>query len=317
MSNTLRLLLSGLLLFPLLGFAQSECSIDVSVADITKGDIVPEAINQRLQAKLSQAIGKAGLVSAPFDSRFFVAGRFDDAYNDVTAGPLQKVYVKTTLTLYIGDADEQKVFASESFDLSGVGGSDTQAYTRALNKLGASNPRLVEFLQAGHEKIIDYFDANFESYINKARQAMSARNFDEALYYATAIPSCCKGYRQANSLALEILTKSMDINGQKLLAQARGAWAADPTASGAAEAHSYLSQIDPEASCYSEALALSKQISQATKKQWEFENITKYQNSVELEKRRISAAKEIGVAWAKSRPRTVNRYVFIHPGYRY
>lgn len=312
MSNTMRLLLSGLLLFPLFGFAQSECSIDVSVADITKGDIVPEAINQRLQAKLSQAIGKAGLVSAPFDSRFFVAGRFDDAYNDVTAGPSQKVYVKTTLTLYIGDADEQKVFASESFDLSGVGGSDTQAYTRALNKLGASNPRLVEFLQAGHDKIIDYFDANFESYINKARQAMAARDYDQALYYATVIPQCCSGYPQASRLALEIYTQSINHNGKKLLALARGAWAADPSAAGAAEAHSYLSQIDPEASCYSEALALSQQISQTTKKQWDFEHVTKYQNSVELEKRRISAAKEIGVAWAKSRPRTVNRYVFIH-----
>lgn len=298
-------------------YAQGECTIDVSIADITKGDVVPAAINSKLEGKLTQALGKAGMISAPYDSRFFVAGRFDDAFNDISGGPSQKVYVKTTLTLYIGDADEQKVFASESFELSGVGGSDQQAYTRALNKLSAGNKQLVDFLRNGQQKIIDYFDANYQSYINNAKKAMAARNYDEALYYATAIPSCCKGYAQANELAMQIYKQNMNYTAQQLLAKARGAWAADPTAEGAAEAHMYLSQIDPEASCAAEAQALSKQISQTTQKQWEFENVTKYNNAVELEKHRITAAKEVAVAWAKSRPKQVNRYVFITPGYRY
>lgn len=298
-------------------YAQGECTIDVSIADITKGDVVPAAINSKLEGKLTQALGKAGMISAPYDSRFFVAGRFDDAFNDISGGPSQKVYVKTTLTLYIGDADEQKVFASESFELSGVGGSDQQAYTRALNKLSAGNKELVDFLRNGQQKIIDYFDSNYQSYINNAKKAMAARNYDEALYYATAIPSCCKGYAQANELAMQIYKQNMNYTAQQLLAKARGAWAADPTAEGAAEAHMYLSQIDPEASCAAEAQALSKQISQTTQKQWEFENVTKYNNAVELEKHRITAAKEVAVAWAKSRPKQVNRYVFITPGYRY
>ncbi|MDE5980059.1 MAG: hypothetical protein K2G84_08515, partial [Muribaculaceae bacterium] len=136
-------------------------------------------------------------------------------------------------------------------------------------------------------------------------------------YYVTAIPSCCKGYDEASRMALEIYSQSMNHSAQQLLAQARAAWAADPTATGAAEAHTFLSQIDPEASCYAEAQALSKQISQTTKQQWEFENVTKYKNQVELEKQRINAAKEVAVAWAKSRPKTVNRYVFLTPGYRY
>lgn len=298
-------------------YAQGECTIDVSIADITKGDVVPAAINSKLEGKLTQALGKAGMISAPYDSRFFVAGRFDDAFNDISGGPSQKVYVKTTLTLYIGDADEQKVFASESFELSGVGGSDQQAYTRALNKLSAGNKQLVDFLRTGQQKIIDYFDANYQSYINNAKKAMAARNYDEALYYATAIPSCCKGYAHANELAMQIYKQNMNYTAQQLLAKARGAWAADPTAEGAAEAHMYLSQIDPEASCAAEAQALSKQISQTTQKQWEFENVTKYNNAVELEKHRITAAKEVAVAWAKNRPKQVNRYVFITPGYRY
>ena len=97
-----------------------DCDLEISIANITKGDVVPEAVHSRLEAKLTRALSKAGIVAAPYDAQFFIAGRFDDAYNDIISGPSQKVVVKTTLTLYIGDADNQKVFASESFDLKGL-----------------------------------------------------------------------------------------------------------------------------------------------------------------------------------------------------
>lgn len=292
-------------------FAQNNCTIDVSIAPISRGDAVPEAINTKVEAKLTQAMGKAGLTVAPYDSRFFVAARFDDAFNDVTGGPSQKTYVKTTVTLFIGDADDQKVFASESFELSGVGSTEQMAYTKALGKLSASNPQLLNFLEKGQKQIIEYYDAHYKEIINKAQQAKNARNYSEALYYASSIPSCCVGYSQAHNLTMSILNDSRDYEGQMLLAKARAAWAANPTADGAAEAHNYLSQIDPASSCFGAAQSLNAEMTKTTKQQWEFENVTKYNNEIALEKQRINAAKEAAVAYAKSRPKVVNRYVFL------
>lgn len=292
---------------------QEKCDIDISVADITKGDIVPSVINSKVEGKLSQALSKAGMTSAPYDSRFFIAARFDDAFNDVTGGPSPKNIVKTTLTIYIGDADEQKIFSSESFELKGVGSTEQLAYTRALNSIGGGNEKLVKFIESGKQKIIDYFNNNYQSYINKAHQLMASRNYDEALYYATVIPSCCKGYAEAQNLAMRIYNQSMNFTASSLLAKARAAWAADPSAEGAAKAHEFLSQIDPEANCASEAKAFGEEVAKTTQKQWEFENVTKYKDAMSLQQRRIDAAKEIGVAWAKSRPQLVNRYVFITP----
>lgn len=292
---------------------QEKCDIDISVADITKGDVVPAAINSKIEGKLTQAMSKAGMISAPYDTRFFIAARFDDAFNDVTGGPSPKNIVKTTLTIYIGDADEQKIFTSESFELKGVGSTEQLAYTRALNSIGGGNEKLVKFIESGKQKIINYFDNNYQSYINKARQQMASRNFDEALYYATVIPSCCKGYSEAQNLAMTIYNQSMNYTASSLLAKARAAWAADPTATGAAKAHDFLSQIDPEANCAAEAKAFGEEIAKTTQKQWEFENVTKYNDAVSLQQRRIDAAKEIGVAWAKNRPKQVNRYVFLTP----
>lgn len=295
-------------------FAQ-DCDIEIAIANITKGEVVPAAVNSRLEGKLVGALSRAGIVAAPYDAQFFIAGRFDDAFNDITSGPSQKVAVKTTLTLFIGDADNQKIFASETFELKGVGSSDTQAYTNAMSRLNASNTQLVEFLRKGKDKIVEYFDNNYTKYLNDAQKAVAQRDFGQALYYANQIPACSRGYAEANALAMNIYSQSMNHDAQKLLQQAKAAWAADPTETGAAEAHRYLSQIDPQASCRAEADALSSQISKTTQKQWEFENVTKYNNAVALEKQRINAAKEVAVAWAKNRPKTVNRYVFIHSRY--
>lgn len=302
--------------------AQDRCDIDIATVNITKGDVVPEAVDSRLQAKLSQALSKAGLTSVDYDSRFFVAGRFDDAINDITGGPNPKVLVKTTLTVYIGDAEEKKIFSSESFELKGVGSTDQQAYTNALKSISGSNEKLVSFLKAGKQKIIDYYDVNYRKYLDNARKQMASRNYEEALFYATAIPSCCVGYGEATALSLQIYNQSMNYESQQLLAKARAAWAADPSADGAALAYSYLAQIDPSASCASEARALGEDITRTTKNQWEFENVTKYKDQIELEKRRINAAaeserrrleaaKEVAKAYAKSRPQIISRYYFV------
>lgn len=302
--------------------AQNNCDIDIATVNITQGEIVPAAVDSRLQSRLSQALSKAGLTSVDYDSRFFVAGRFDDAINDITGGPNQKVLVKTTLTIYIGDAEEKKIFSSETFELKGVGSSDQQAYSNALKSINGSNEKLVDFLRSGKQKIINYYNANYQRYLDNAKKQMAARNYAEALFYATSIPSCCVGYDQATNLALQIYNQSMNYESQQLLAKARAAWAADPSADGAAVAYSYLSQIDPSASCAAEAKALGNEMTKTTKKQWEFENITKYKDQIELEKkridadarnerRRLEAAKEIAKAYANSRPRVVNRYYFV------
>ncbi|MDE7381168.1 MAG: hypothetical protein K2N03_03450 [Muribaculaceae bacterium] len=325
---TRKLLGFAILAAPFLGYAQ-ECDIEIAIANITKGEVVPESVNSRLEGKLTSALSKAGIVAAPYDAQFFVAGRFDNAYHDITGGPSQKVGVKTTLTLYIGDAENQKIFASETFDLKGVGNNDTQAYSNALNRISPSNTQLTEFLRKGKDKIVEYFDTHYQEYINNAEKAEGARNWDEALFYLNQIPACCQGYEQAQALAVKLLDTRMNHDSAKLLQQAEAAWAADPTESGAREAHKYLSQIDPASSNIAQAKALSDKIGKAVQKQWEFENVTKYKDSLEMEKlrmketterhrinsevekTRIRAVRDVARAYAQSRPRVVNRYVFI------
>jgi len=304
--------LGAVLAFGLTATAQRNCDIDIAITNITKGDVVPGSVNSALEAKLAQALSKAGIVAAPYDAQFFVAGRFDNAYADVlTGGTSEQYVVKTTLTVYIGDADHQKVFATESFDLKGIGNSETEAYRRCLNTINASNPKFVEFIRKGKNKIVDYFDSNYQIYLNNAKKALQQRNYDEALFYAGSIPSCCQGYSEAMALTSKINTDNTNYNSQQLYAQAQAAWAANPDEYGAEQAHKFLAQIDPASSSYSAAQNLSKQISAKVQRNWDFEHIQKHKDAVALEKQRIQANKEKYIAWAKNRPKVVNRYHFL------
>ncbi|MDY2974439.1 MAG: hypothetical protein SOR67_01670, partial [Alloprevotella sp.] len=53
----------------------------------------------------------------------------------------------------------------------------------------------------------------------------------------------------------------------------------------------------PEADCYSEALALAKEIKTQVRKDIDFEMREKYKDAVKLEEQRIAAIRAIGVAY--------------------
>ena len=205
----------------------AECEIGMGIAPISEGDKVPASVARKLEAKLKMVLSHAGVAAGDYDCQFFLAGRFDTAYAEAAPGLSGRVLMKTDLQLAICDGSNQKVFATATFPLKGVGGSEEQALTKALSSLNAKNPEFINFVEKGKAKIIDYFNNNYPTYLTKAKTALKARNYDEALYWATAVPECCTGYNQAAQLANSIYTDKVNYDGAMLLAQAEGEWAAE------------------------------------------------------------------------------------------
>lgn len=288
--------------------ADGNCEIAIGMAPtISEGDAVPQRVCQQLQSKLKMALSRVGVAAADYDCQFFIAGRFDHAYSQEAGGVGGRVLVKTNLQLAICDGKGQKVYATASFPLKGVGGTDEQALIRALGSLNANNPEFANFVEEGKAKIVAYFSANYPTYLTKAQNALKARNYDEALYWATAIPECCDGYAKASALVQNIMKDRTNYEGDRLLAQAEGAWAANPTAEGAAEAYSYISQMDPSSTAYARAKALGNKMTTSVKADYDFQTKEKYRTEVALEQRRIKAARDAAVAWAQNQPKTIVR----------
>lgn len=308
MKNMKHILASLLLSAGSLCMLADDCQINVAVAPIVDGDNVPQAVSDRMESQLRNMMSRAGVTGSTYESQFFIAGKFDNAFFDRIG---ERYVLNTEVTLYIGDADNQKIFASKTFPVKGWGNSEERAYIKAMGDISGSNREMINWVRDAKDKIVDYYNKNYNTYLSKARTAMNSRNYDEALYWATSVPECCVGYQQACDLALEIYRKNTDYESSNMLAMARAAWAANPNQDGAAEAMSYIAMIDPASSSYSAGQSLASEIKKTVRSDYEFETQEKYRDAVALEKKRIDAARAIGVAWGQNQPKTINRYHFI------
>ncbi len=290
------------LLASIMGFssvAAQDCEVHLMVAPMPQIAKVPDDINNQLAQRLTVAVtqSKSGILADSNYDQFFISGRFAEEYADVVPGPPMQHAVSATLTLYIGDVNSEKVFATKSFQLRGVGTSQTRAYVDALRSLNGRNAELQKFIADGRAKVISYFDRNYEQLLAQASKAYQMKDYEQALYISTSIPSCCVGYDEALRFTLKVYRAYVDNTAKNLLMKAKGEWAVSPDENGAAAAMALLNQIDNDASCYGEALALQSEIKKTVKGNWDFENREKYKDSLGIEKDKIAAARAVGVAF--------------------
>ena len=284
-----------------------DCALRIMAVPVQQGEPVSTEISDMLMAQLETALSLNGMVVNGDYSQFFITGKFTNFIKDVTSTVPAKTTVNTLLTLSMGDLASQTIYASQSFELRGVGESDTRAFMMALRKLNRNNKDLTAFATKGKKQIVDYFDRNYKSIISKASRASSLRHYEEALYYITSIPECSKGYAEAAPVTERIFKLYIDYTGKKLLAEAQAAWAASPDSAGAEKAFASLIQIDFESSAYPDAEALAREISKITQRNWDFENREKYNNEIELRRSTIEAARAVGVAYGShQQPTTTN-----------
>ena len=280
-----------------INMAAEECELHITVAPISQGEDVPEQSADYLLTRLTNVVTASGVTGDDTYSQFFITGKFNHIYQDVVPGPPMQNVLRTSLTLYIGDLVSKKIYSSTSFELRGVGTSDQRAFINALGAINARNAEFKKFLDAGKTKIIAYYDANYPQILQQAKRAAAMNNFDEALFHATQIPSCSKGYAEAEKVTLTIYQEYIDYAGTQLLLAAEAAWAAGHDLPAARKALEYLLQIDPDSKAMAGAEKLLAEIKESIKDDREFELRQKYKDSIDLERRKIDAARAVGVAW--------------------
>ncbi len=273
-----------------------ELFMQVSVED--SGD-APSQLSDMLEDRLTRALNSNGVMADQGYGQMILTGKFTDLYKEQGAGSPPQIAVHTTLTLSIGDVAQGAVFATQSFDLRGVGTSEQRAYINALKSLSPRSKAFEDFVSSATAKTIAYFDRNYSSILAKAERAASMKDFEQALYYSTFIPQCCSGYPQAQAATLRYYKQYIDYDGLNLLREAKAQFALSPNAEGAAKAYALLSQINPDSSAYSESVRFADEVKRQTKVEYDFEVHKKYEDNIQMEKQRINAAKEIGVAYGR------------------
>lgn len=289
----------------------TDCNIHLMTIPMEQGESVPADVNDMLITRLTTAITADGVTASPDADRFFVTGKITHLYKEILPGPPINHIMHSTLTLYIGDNILRKVYASATFELRGAGTSESRAFVNAFQLLNHQNDKLRRFINQGTQKILSYYNDEYPSILAQARRAGSLQQYEEALWIATSIPECCNGYDEAERFIISTYDKYIDHAGRILISKARAVWATSPDSNGAQKAYEYLSRIDPDATCYTEATALHNEIKKTVKEIYDFETKEKYQNHIDIKRRKIDAAKAIGVAFGNGQKETTTNLIWL------
>jgi hypothetical protein len=297
-------------------FAQNNQTKSDDAARITLATVVPDQIEgltpaaqSNLENKLSQIVSKNGMGGSSLNNRFIITANVVVATKDITAtAPPMHAYT-LDITLYIGDGIEGTLFSNTTVTLKGVGETETKAYMAALKNLKVDDPKYQVFMEKGKQKIIEYYNSKCDFILKEAEMLANKNDFDAAISKLVSIPEVCKQcYDKAMDAVAPIYKKQIDRQCKLNVAEATSAWNKSQDAKGASAAGAFLATIDPAASCYAEATALSnaigKRIKELDQREWDFK-LKQQKDDVDIRKATIQAARDIGVAYGNNQPRNV------------
>ena len=260
-----KILLSLLMIIGYNAYSQNTLGKSDDAARITLAAYVPQQIDKMPDAarsilanKLNQIVTQNGMGGAANNERFIITANVNVISKDLTATAPPMTALVLEVTLYIGDGFVGTKFSSTSISVKGVGESETKAYISALKGISPTNSNIQSFVGNGKSKIIEYYNSKCDFIIKEAQTLVSQNNFEEAIFKLTSVPEVCKDcYDKCMDAVGPIYQKQIDRECKSKLMEANTAWNAAQDSYGADTAGGILAQIDPNASCYKEALALS------------------------------------------------------------
>ncbi len=274
---------------------------------------MPEAATGFLRDKVSQILSNYGLSGNNSNERFIVVPVLSIVSKEITPTSPVMTILEMQVSLYIGDGVEGTKFSGITLSLKGVGSNETKAYNDALKKMKTKDQTLQDFIENGKKKILEYYNAKCDFILSDAQSLSSQNNLDGAIYMLSQVPTVCKEcYTKVNNLAQDFYKKNQERLCKIKLSQAENLWSANPNQQGAQQAAELLNEIDPETSCFEYARVLMKNIKTRIQNKIEADELfqrkiqlLEMKNSAELEKVRISALRDISVAYAKSKPTNI------------
>lgn len=286
---------------------------------------LPAEAKAQLETKLKQIVTNYGMAGSVANPRFIITANISITTKDILPGPPQQISQNMDITLFIGDAIENKIFANTVISASGVGTNENKAFIDAIKQINTKNKKIESFLEEGKTKIISYYSTQCDFIVKKAESLKQQEKYSEAIYTLAQVPDVCKDcYLKCLKEMPVIYDLKINADGKTRLSEANAIWAASPNNEGADKAISLIMQIKPQAKCFAEANTLLKTINEKVvadekerlRKQEEYDkrqqviDAENAKQQVEIEKQRINAYREVAVEYAKNQPQVVYRNVY-------
>lgn len=293
----------------LTSFAQSTND----VGKIALSVIMPENVDgldvsqlSKLETKISQIVSSTGLAASGYNNNFVIYPKVALYETTVVEGGMENITVVTCeLSLFIKQVDNNILFSTISKQLKGSGKTKSIAITNAISKIPTNDNDYKAFIATGKSKIITYYESKCGDIIAKSESLVKMQDFEQALGLLMTVPEEVSCYNKVQEKSIEAYKAYQN---QKCVVQLQDA-KTQLAANNYNDALNILSQIDPSTPCFKESQTLvekaATKVDQEEKKQWDLK-MKVYNDNVALEKQRITAIKDIAVAYYKSKPTTVS-----------
>lgn len=281
----------------------SRIILNAYVSDDIEG-LTASAKNVLLN-KMEQIASANGLSGSNVVPRFILTPNITVIEKDITTTAPPMVALSLDITLYVGDGVDGIKYVSESFTVNGVGKNETKAYISAVKKLNAKSPEMQSFIDAGRNKIVEYYKQNCDFILKQAKSFEEQHEYEKAIYLLTTVPSVCtECYDKCMAAALPVYEKYRNLICQQKLTEAQAIWNAGQDIESANRVGEILVSIDPESACFNEVQNLMSQVEAKVKeiddREWNYVIEEQSQKGAEIE-----AVREVGVAYGKNQPQSV------------
>jgi hypothetical protein len=265
---------------------------------------LPAEAKNLLATKLSQITSTNGIGGSQVNPRFIITANINVGTKDVIAGPPQLIVQNLDITLFIGDALSNTIFANTTLSLKGVGTNENKAFIDALKMINPKNKEITSFIEEGKNKIINYYISQCDFILKDADALTKQYKFNEAILMLMTVPAVSKDcHFKAKDLASIIFNQKIDSDCTEKLKEAKLIWASAPNEIGATKIADILTKVIPSTKYRNEITKLSDEIKKHLKaehqKKYDLEML-QMQKNYATEQRRLEAIKEIAIAHAKT-----------------
>lgn len=290
-------------------FAQSSDDGRISIQAIMPDDEMPVEACRNIETRMQRMLTNTGYGDNGYIERFVLTAKINVISKDIVPSIPARVSEKMEVTFFVGDVIENKLYASATIILQGIGTNENKALISAFSKINPNQKDLVDMLSLAKGKIIDFYTNHCAEEIRKAQTMASIGNYDEAIARMMAVPNVCSDcYARCQENAVNFYQQKIDAFALQQLNKARNAWMKGQDAAHAEEIAEYLNAISPFSASYSEAEKLRNMIStklQADEKYVRKMEEKRYADSIAFKKSIVKACRDVGMAWATNQPKSI------------
>ena len=289
--------------------AQTPDEGKISIQAMMPDDVIPMEASKNLTTRMQRMLVSNGYGDNGYVERFVLTAKVDITSKDIVPSTPARVSEKMDVTFFVGDVIENKIYASCTVSLQGIGTNENKAFISAFSRLNPNQKDFSSMLETAKNKIVDFYTNHCAEEISKARTMASIGNYDEAISRMMAVPDVCADcYAQCQSAATAFYQQKIDAYGLQQLNKARKAWVKSQDVDGANEVAQYLNTVSPYCSCYKDVEVLRNEVTAKLKadelREWNLQ-LKKYEDSQANKRSMIKACRDVGMAWANNQPQSI------------